>query len=181
MGLANDFLWCRATENKPTLVSIKFGTNCSMTLFDVSNLLTACDNSFHDDVIKWKHFPRYWPFVRGTTGHRWVVSLTKASDTELLYFLWSAPEQTVEQTIEMSVTWDAIALIMTSLWWLCTSDAYVYMCVLLDWAIICSENNLSPTLHQAITLTNANPLSAGLSGTNFREKRRIKRRKSSNQ
>ena len=22
-------------------------------------------NSTHDDVIKWKHFPRYWPFVRG--------------------------------------------------------------------------------------------------------------------
>ena len=21
--------------------------------------------SMHDDVIKWKHFPRYWPFVRG--------------------------------------------------------------------------------------------------------------------
>ena len=20
---------------------------------------------FHDDAIKWKHFPRYWPFVRG--------------------------------------------------------------------------------------------------------------------
>ena len=20
--------------------------------------------SYHDDVIKWKHFPRYWPFVR---------------------------------------------------------------------------------------------------------------------
>ena len=26
----------------------------------------------HDDVIKWKHFPRYSPFVRGTTGHRWI-------------------------------------------------------------------------------------------------------------
>ena len=24
----------------------------------------------HDDVIKWKHFPRYWPFVGGTTGDR---------------------------------------------------------------------------------------------------------------
>ena len=24
---------------------------------------TAC--KFRDDVIKWKHFPRYWPFVRG--------------------------------------------------------------------------------------------------------------------
>ena len=22
--------------------------------------------SEHDDVIKWKHFPRYWPFVRGS-------------------------------------------------------------------------------------------------------------------
>ena len=22
-------------------------------------------NNEHDDVIKWKHFPRYWPFVRG--------------------------------------------------------------------------------------------------------------------
>ena len=22
-------------------------------------------NANHDDVIKWKHFPRYWPFVRG--------------------------------------------------------------------------------------------------------------------
>ena len=21
--------------------------------------------TIHDDVIKWKHFPRYWPFVRG--------------------------------------------------------------------------------------------------------------------
>ena len=23
------------------------------------------DGRFHDDVIKWKHFPRNWPFVRG--------------------------------------------------------------------------------------------------------------------
>ena len=22
-------------------------------------------DNVHDDVIKWKHFPRYWPFVRG--------------------------------------------------------------------------------------------------------------------
>ena len=24
-----------------------------------------CTAATHDDVIKWKHFPRYWPFVRG--------------------------------------------------------------------------------------------------------------------
>ena len=23
------------------------------------------DAVYHDDVIKWKQFPRYWPFVRG--------------------------------------------------------------------------------------------------------------------
>ena len=39
--------------------------------------------SRHDDVTKWKHFPRYWPFVRGI--HRWIPR-TKASDTELCCF-----------------------------------------------------------------------------------------------
>ena len=48
--------------------------------------------SNHDDVIKWKHFPRHWPFVRETTGHRWIL-LIKASDAELWCFLWSAPEK----------------------------------------------------------------------------------------
>ena len=28
--------------------------------------------SLHDDVIKWKHFPRYWPFLRGI--HRYPVN-----------------------------------------------------------------------------------------------------------
>ena len=27
--------------------------------------MKATVSSFHDDVIKWKHFPRNWPFVRG--------------------------------------------------------------------------------------------------------------------
>ena len=28
-------------------------------------MISPYKRSFHDDVIKWKHFPRYWPFVRG--------------------------------------------------------------------------------------------------------------------
>ena len=44
-------------------------------------ILYKCKIS-HDDVDKWKHFPRYWPFVRGSTGHRWIP-LTKANDAEL--------------------------------------------------------------------------------------------------
>ena len=46
---------------------------CSCNIFPYSSGLLqsqSCDcasvsEGFHDDVIKWKHFPRYWPFVRG--------------------------------------------------------------------------------------------------------------------
>ena len=44
----------------------------------------------HDDVIKWKHFPRLWPLCGEFTGDRWILR-TKASDSELWCFLWSAP------------------------------------------------------------------------------------------
>ena len=47
-------------------------------------------------------------------GHRWIP-FTKANDAKVWCFLWSAPEQTVEQTIETPVIRDAIALIMMSL------------------------------------------------------------------
>ena len=47
-------------------------------------------------------------------GYRWIP-LTKASGADLRNFLWSDPEQTVQQTIETPVIWDAIALIITSL------------------------------------------------------------------
>ena len=54
------------------------------------------------------------PLWGESTGHWWILH-TKASDAELRRFLWSAPEQTAEQTIETPVIWDAMALIMTSL------------------------------------------------------------------
>ena len=52
----------------------------------------------HDDVIKWKHFHVTGHLCGEFTGHRWIHR-TKASDAVLWCFLWSAPEQTVEQTI----------------------------------------------------------------------------------
>ena len=52
------------------------------------------------------------PLWGESTDHRWIP-LTKASDTGFGVFL-AAPEQTVEQTIEAPVIWDAVALITTS-------------------------------------------------------------------
>ena len=46
----------------------------------------------HDDVIKWKHFPRYWPFVRGI--HRSPVNSPHKSQWRgalmfSLIFVWT--------------------------------------------------------------------------------------------
>ena len=67
------------------------------------------------NISWWRKHPRYWPFVGEFTGHRWIP-LTKASDAELWCSLWSAPDPTIEQTMETPVIWDAIAPIMTSLY-----------------------------------------------------------------
>ena len=67
------------------------------------------------------------PLWGGSTSN-WRIPLTKASDTELWYFLWSVPEQTAAQTIETTVIWDAIALIMTSL-----TIIYPYLSGLFHW------------------------------------------------
>ena len=68
----------------------------------------------HDNIIKWKQFPRYWLLWEESTGHRWIP-LTKENDVELWCFLFFC--QTVEQTIDTPVIWNAIALIVTSLQW----------------------------------------------------------------
>ena len=70
----------------------------------------------HDDVTEWKYFRVNGTLWGESTGHRWLP-LTKASDAESWCFLWSAPEQMVQETIDTSLIWDAIALIMTPLLW----------------------------------------------------------------
>ena len=72
-----------------------------------------------DPVTWWRHqmetFFRVTGPLWGESNRHWWIPLTKASDAELWCFIWSEPEQTVEQTIETPVIWDAVALIMTSL------------------------------------------------------------------
>ena len=64
-------------------------------------------DGIHDDVMKWKHSLRFWPFVRG---------IQRPVTRSFGCFFLSAPEQTGEQTFETPVIWDTIALIMTPLW-----------------------------------------------------------------
>ena len=41
--------------------------------------------SGHDDIIKWKHFPRYWPFVRGI--HRFPTQRAVTRSFDVLFEL----------------------------------------------------------------------------------------------
>ena len=82
--------------------SIYSFSHMSQMWVSMSERRIACDvhtkkrkSAEHDDVIKWKHFPRHWPFVRGIHRSRWIPR-TKASDAELWCFLWSPPEWTIK-------------------------------------------------------------------------------------
>ena len=105
------------------------------------------------------------------TGHRWIP-LTKASGAELWYFLWSAPEQTVDQSIETPVIWDVIALIITSLavinvgfyaWGVRSLHAVESQMsgrfTGAEWRIYVSVNQQSLVQMMACRLTGAKPLS----------------------
>ena len=41
------------------------GSNGHLFYVGVDLMMRRSMLPIHDDVIKWKHFPRYWPFVRG--------------------------------------------------------------------------------------------------------------------
>ena len=69
-----------------------------------------------DDVIKWKRFPRYWPFLRGI--HRWLVnSQHKGQWREALLFSSIFAWRNGWVNNDWADDWDAIAPIMTSLQW----------------------------------------------------------------
>ena len=42
-------------------------TRCLFTtvMIAITDIMLLRTGPFHDDVIKWRHFPRYWPFMRG--------------------------------------------------------------------------------------------------------------------
>ena len=48
------YIRCFCTFNDPTMLPLQLSCFARYRVY-----------LYHDDVIKWKRFPRYWPFVRG--------------------------------------------------------------------------------------------------------------------
>ena len=61
LGLVTEWRMCALVN----WVIIDSRTGSSLVLFQASARTNDDLFPFHDDVIKWKHFPRYWPFVWG--------------------------------------------------------------------------------------------------------------------
>ena len=78
---------CWPRSKSTCVVARPQSVKCDNPLLKFRNVLSRSKNKhgyallppFHDDVIKWKHFPRYWPFVRG-------IPPTKASYAEFWCF-----------------------------------------------------------------------------------------------
>ena len=58
-----------------------------------SGVLEPYHHYGHDDVTKWKHFPRYWPFCPGEFPSQRPV--TRSFDV----FLWSAPDKRLSKQL----------------------------------------------------------------------------------
>ena len=130
-------------------VNLHLGLN--VLIYFISMVTSSNKNIFRVTGLLW----------RETTGHRWIP-LTKLVMRNLWCFLWYAPEQMVEQTIETPLIWDAIALIMTSLqWWIlsllhilfrisfCSGSAGpVYKCVEDSFLIVCVNMKFAELTHR---------------------------------
>ena len=80
------FVFCRCSVFYPQLSGLLHCHSGNRPIIPV--LVNPC--SVHDDVIKWNHFPGYWPFVRGI--HRSPVnSPHKGQWREALMFSLTCP------------------------------------------------------------------------------------------
>ena len=120
VATSHDHNQCRSISMKPYVITRPQWVTVYWSIWD-GHMFWQPSQTLHnsafityaqDDVIKWKHFPRYWPFL--FTGYQWIPP-TKASDAKISCLLWSAPEQTFELTIDTPVIWDVIVLVTTSL------------------------------------------------------------------
>ena len=55
----------RLTQENPYMELMLASRRCKLAIFMTWTHFAGNPSFSHDDVIKWKHFPRYWPLARG--------------------------------------------------------------------------------------------------------------------
>ena len=138
---------------------------------------TSADSSPHYDVIKWKHFPRYWSFERGI--HRspvnfphkcqWRVTLVFSLICALNKRLSKQSRGWWFETPSRSLWRHCNELNLSGKCWPAYSGNWLYQTLIVRWYRRYSLRIYIFSWHQAITKTNSDFLSTGLLGTNFGE------------
>ena len=63
----------KTTQNRIQLLRFKHTLSaCCHFGWELSRTVCKTDTIYHDDVIRWKHFARYWSFVRGIHRSPWI-------------------------------------------------------------------------------------------------------------
>ena len=146
--------WFFMTE----IFQMKETTDTLRTTFQYHVLGRKCCILIHDDVMKWKHFPRYWPFVCGI--HRSSVNsphkgqLTPSFDISLI-----CPWINVWVKKVRWVIWEDITRTMASL--LCWNLTYrlfpvvtrTKLCQVMAWCRACDKPLPEPILIVLMTHT----------------------------
>ena len=103
----------------------------------------------HDDVIKWKHFPRYWPFVRGI--HRSPVNSPHKDQWHgaLMFFFYLRPNK------RLSKQWWGWWFETPScpLWCHCneqSTNVLLGVKIYIDWNLLLSESSSSRETYTSI-------------------------------
>ena len=68
-------------------------------------------------IARWHHVETFTALYMMEIHRSLVIFLTNDQWRMLWYFLWCQPKRTIKQTIELSVIWDAMVLIVTSSLW----------------------------------------------------------------
>ena len=64
--IEDHMFWMVYQKYNHGVICIQCGHNLSQIQVSARLVVLVISHDFHhDDVIKWKHFPRYWPLVRG--------------------------------------------------------------------------------------------------------------------
>ena len=69
-ALIQKMVWHQTGDKPLSQTNVDLAYGCKYASIRLSEIDFM--NRGHDDVIKWRHFPRYWPFVRGI--HRYPVN-----------------------------------------------------------------------------------------------------------
>ena len=136
--------WVKFNREQRGFVRVNYPENVwneFANLLDSNHEVMVSKYKNHDDVIKWKHFPRYWPFVRGI--HRspvnspnkgqWrgalIFTLISALNKRLNNQSWGWWFETPSHThYDVIVMWLQIMWLWCNVPILCQSHVCLYYC-----------------------------------------------------